>query len=113
MRKTLFVVILLPGISSGWLAAHDLDRGTQVVMMAVGALFGGAIGGGLSRLGAPHMGSRQVAEPEGLSHLSYDSFGAQSREEDENFWRDEGHPTLSKPPRPELGDRMFDADRNL
>ena len=53
MRKTIFLFFLLLGIGLGYLPARHDDWGLKIVMMAVGALFGGAIGGGLSQIGKP------------------------------------------------------------
>lgn len=30
-----------------------------------------------------------------------------------NYWRDEGHLPFTKPPRPEHGSHMLDADKNI
>ncbi len=50
MRKAIFLFFLLLGIGLGYLPARHDDWGLRIVMMAVGALFGGAIGGGLSQI---------------------------------------------------------------
>ena len=51
MRKAIFLFFLLLGVGAGYLPARNDDWGLRIVMMAVGALFGGAIGGGLSQVG--------------------------------------------------------------
>lgn len=112
MRKVVVLAFLLFGIAAGGVSAHDLDLGTQLVMMSIGGLFGGAIGGGLSQMGQASRWSGR------FENLEDDWFGqkeasARNLEADETFWRDEGHPPYSKPPRPELGNHMFDADKNI
>ena len=41
MRKAIFVFFLLLGVGAGYLPARNDDWGLRIVMMAVGALFGG------------------------------------------------------------------------
>ena len=110
MRKAVFLVFLLLGIGAGYIPARDEDWGVRTVMMAVGALFGGAIGGGLSQIGKRRRLPLHTEEeiepiPGGL--------GTSSRDLAANYWRDEGHMPFMKPPRPELGNHMFDADKNV
>jgi hypothetical protein len=113
MRKTILLFVLLLGIGLGYLPARHDDWGLKIVMMAVGALFGGAIGGGLSQIGKPraqdkvrHWRTEEEIEP-------IPGGGGSGRDLAVNFWRDEGHQPFTKPPRPEHGTRMFDADKNI
>lgn len=111
MRKAVFLLFLLLGIGAGYLSARNDDLGLRIVMMAVGALFGGAIGNALSRIG--------THRPRGWQLRSNDEFDSvpgsdkMNRETAFNYWRDEGHPPFTKPPRPEHGAHMLDADKNI
>jgi hypothetical protein len=109
MRKAIFAFFLLLGIGCGLLSTWNDDWGMRIVMMAVGALFGAAIGGGLSQIGKangmPLTRTDEEMFPGGL--------GTSSRDLAANFWRDRGHMPFMKPPRPEHGLQMFDADKNV
>lgn len=110
MRKAIFVFFLLLGVGAGYLPARNDDWGLRIVMMAVGALFGGAIGGGLSRIGKQQ--PRHLLDTEEEIE-SIPGVGMSGRDLAANYWRDEGHPQFMKPPRPEYGNHMLDADKNL
>lgn len=111
IRKVIFTFFLLLGIGCGLLSAWNDDWGLRIVMMAIGALFGGAIGGGLSQIGSArrNLPLRTLEEREPVPG----GLGTSSRDLAANFWRDEGHVPFMKPPRPEHGKRMFDTDKNL
>lgn len=111
MRKIVFLLFLLLGIGAGYLPARNDDWGLRIVMMAVGALFGGAIGGALSQIGNPGLKERQWRTEEEIEPIP--GMGTSGRDLAANYWRDEGHPPFMKPPRPEHGNRMFDADKNI
>ncbi|SDZ37425.1 hypothetical protein [Delftia lacustris] len=113
MRKAIFLFFLLLGIGLGYLPARHDDWGVKIVMMAVGALFGGAIGGGLSQIGKPRAKGklRQWRTEEEIERIP--GMGTSGRDLAVNYWRDEGHPQFMKPPRPEHGNRMLDADRSI
>lgn len=111
MRKAIFIFFLLLGIGIGLLSARSGDWGLRAVMMAVGALFGGAIGGGLSQIGKPQSKVRHWRTEEEIEPIP--GMGTSGRDLAANYWRDEGHPQFMKPPRPQLGARMFDADKNI
>lgn len=111
MRKIVFVVFLLLGIGAGFLPARNDDWGLRIVMMAVGALFGGAICGALSQFGKRRQRPRQLRNTEEADSIAgSDMMG---REAAFNYWRDEGHLPFTKPPRPEHGSHMLDADKNI
>ncbi len=110
LRKAIFTFFLLLGIGCGLLSAWNYDWGLRIVMMAVGALFGGAIGGGLVRIGRRHQGFRHWRTEEEVEPIP--GGGSSGRDLAMNFWRDEGHPPFTKQPRPEHGLRMLDADKN-
>lgn len=84
MRKLTFIVFVALGVVVGLVSAAKDDWATRAVMMGIGALFGAAVGGGLTR-----MGSRAVRrESTGL-----DAAQGQGAPEDElvrNYWRDGG-----------------------
>ncbi|MFT3815747.1 MAG: hypothetical protein QM740_20665 [Acidovorax sp.] len=111
MRKVIFLLFLLLGIGVGYLPARNDDWGLRIVMMAVGALFGGAIGGALSQIGKRDLKTRQWRTEEEIEPIP--GGGSSGRDLAVNFWRDQGHQPFTKPPRPEHGTRMFDADKNI
>ena len=76
----------------------------------MGALFGAAIGGGLASIGrrVPRLALRTEEEMDPIPGM-----GTSSRDLAANYWRDEGHPQFMKPPRPEHGNRMLDADKQI
>lgn len=111
VRKAIFLFFLLLGIGAGYLPARNDDWGLRIVMMAVGALFGGAIGGALARIGKERSRRRSYGSNEELDPIpGSDMMG---RDVTLNYWRDEGHLPFTKPPRPEHGNHMFDADKNI
>jgi len=110
LRKAIFLFFLLLGVGAGYLSVRDDDWGLRGVMMAVGALFGGAIGGGLSQIGKGRSARRPPTEEE-IEPIP--GMGTSGRDLAANYWRDEGHPQFMKPPRPEFGNHMLDADKNL
>jgi hypothetical protein len=111
MRRLVFLFFLLLGVGAGYLPARNEDWGLRLVMMAVGALFGSAIGGGLSQIGKPQR--RLPLETEEDREPIPGGLGTSSRDLAANYWRDEGHLQNMKPPRADLGSHMFDADRNI
>lgn len=108
MRKAVFLFFLLLGIGIGLLSARNDDWPLRIIMMAVGALFGGAIGGGLSGIGKRQTEVRQWGTEEESEPIP--GRGVSGRDLAANYWRDEGHPPFMKPPRSERGTRMLDAD---
>jgi hypothetical protein len=112
MRKAIFLFFLLLGIGAGYLPARNDDWGLRIVMMAVGALFGGAVGGGLSQIGKRQPHRRRLLTEEEIEPIPGGG-GSSGRDLAANFWRDEGHLPFTKPPRPEHGNHMLDADKNL
>ena len=108
MRRAVFIFFLSLGIAAGALASRGDDWGLSAIMMTVGALFGAAIGGGLANIGKRQRRLALSAEGE---NDPIPGMGTSSRDLAVNYWRDEGHPPFMKPPRPEHGNRMFDADK--
>lgn len=110
MRKAVFIFFLSLGIAAGALVTKGDDWGLSAVMMVVGALFGAAIGGGLASIGrrVPRLALRTEEEMDPIPGM-----GTSSRDLAANYWRDEGHPQFMKPPRPEHGNRMLDADKQI
>lgn len=108
MRKAIFLFFLLLGIGAGYLPARNDDWGLRIVMMVVGALFGGAIGGGLSQIGKrqrrlPH---RREEELDAIPRM-----GMSGRDLAANYWRDKGQPPFTRLPDAEPNKHMFDPDR--
>lgn len=110
MRRLFIVFFVLLGVGAGALSASHDDWGLKVVMMVIGAAFGGAIGGGLANLGRGRRFRRLRTEDE-VEPIP--GMGLSGRDLAANYWRDSGHPPFMKPPRPELGNRMLDADKTI
>lgn len=111
MRKLVFFLFLTAGVGLGWMSSRHDEMGLQVVMMLVGALFGGAIGGGLSQIGARNPSLRSIPSEEELHPIP--GMGLAPRDSAANYWRDEGHFPFMKPPTTEHGARMADPFKNL
>lgn len=109
MRKAVFIFFLLLGIGAGYLPARDEDWGVRAVMMAVGALFGGAIGGGLSQIGK-RQGCLPLQTEEEVEPIA-GGLGTSSRDLAANFWRDKGQPPFTRMPDAEPDKHMFDPDK--
>lgn len=109
MRKAVFLSFLLLGIGAGYQSASEGGWGLRTVMMAVGALFGGAVGGGLSQIGKRQTRDRHWRTEEEIEPIP--GMGTSSRDMAANYWRDEGHPPFMKPSQGELGQRILDADK--
>lgn len=109
MRKIVFLFFLLLGIGAGYLPARNDDWGLRIVMMAVGALFGGAIGGALSRIGRHRPRRRVGRSTEELDPIAgSDMMG---RDMAINYWRYKGLPPYSRMPDVEPDKHMFDPDK--
>lgn len=111
MRILIFLLFLAIGIGLGWLSARHDQTGLQMVMMVIGGMFGGSVGGALSKIGARHPRLQHLRTEEEIEPIP--GMGVSSRDLAANFWRDEGHPPFMKPPRPEHGIHMLDADKNI
>lgn len=110
MRKAVFLFFLLAGVGAGLLSAAEDGWDLRIFMMGIGALCGGLIGGVLSQIGT----SRQKTADTQLELEAANPTGGLSmsrRDVLDNYSRDEGHAPFMKPPRSELGNRMFDADK--
>jgi hypothetical protein len=91
MRKLIFIGIVAIGALVGLLSAFHDDWATRVVMAAVGALFGAAVGGAVTRIGRSKMALPWERHP-------IPGMGVTSEDLAANFWRDKGHPPFMKPP---------------
>jgi hypothetical protein len=111
MRKLIFLLFLAIGVGLGWLSARHDEIGLKIGMMAVGALFGGAIGGALSQIGSRNPRLRPLLTERERNPIP--GMGMSGRDLAANYWRDKFHPPFMKPPRPEHGNHMFDADKNI
>lgn len=110
MRKAIFLFVLLLGIGAGYLPARNDDWGLRIVMMAVGALFGGAIGGGLSQIGRRQSRRRRLLTEEEIEPIPGGG-GGSGRDLAANYWRDKGLPPFARLPDAEPNKHMFDPDR--
>lgn len=91
MRKLIFIGFVVIGALVGLLsAAHD-DWATRTVLGAVGALFGAATGGAVTRFGRSKKALPWESD-------AIPGMGVTSEDLAANFWRDKGHPPFMKPP---------------
>lgn len=111
MRKAIFLLVLSLGIGVGFLAAFNEGWGVRVVLMVIGAAVAAVFGAALSQIGrAMRRDPNPVLSEEELRPIP-GGLGLKGRDVLANYWRDEGHLPHMKPPKPEHGDRMFDADK--
>ncbi len=108
MRKAVFIFFLALGIAMGALATRGDDWGLSAVMMAVGALFGAAVGGGLANIGKPQRWQALRTEDE-IDPIP--GMGTSSRDLAANYWRDKGSPPFTRMPDAEPDRHMFDPDK--
>ncbi|UEC01788.1 hypothetical protein [Burkholderia vietnamiensis] len=109
MRKAIFLFFLLLGIGIGFLSARHDGLGLQSIMMAVGAMFGGAIGGGLSQIGKRKLGGPELLGDEEIEPIP--GGGTSDRDLAANYWRDKGQPPFTRMPDAEPDKHVFDPDR--
>ena len=105
MRKAIFFGFIAVGAAAGLIAAFNGDWGLRLVMMAIGAVIGAAIGGAVTRVGK----RPPIRVPSDLEQ-SYGQ-GTSAEDRDRNYWRDRGHPPFMKPPSGVPDRHMFDPDR--
>lgn len=105
MRKTVFFGFIAVGTVAGLIVALNGDWGIRLVMMAIGAVIGAAIGGAVTRVG-----KRPPVRVPPCFDQSYGQ-GTSAEDRDRNYWRDKGHPPFMKPPSAEPDRHMFDPDR--
>jgi hypothetical protein len=91
MRRLIFIDVVAVGVLVGLLAGANDDWATRTVLGAVGALFGAAIGGAVTRLGRSKKALLWESDP-------IPGMGITSEDLAANFWRDKGHPPFMKPP---------------
>lgn len=107
MRKAVFVFFLSLGVIGGLLSALDSDWGLRIVMMAVGALFGGAVGAGLANIGRRHglvpLQSEEEANP-------IPGMGTSGRDLAANYWRDKGRLPFTKMRNTQPDEHMFNPE---
>jgi hypothetical protein len=96
MRKLIFIGIVAVGALVGLLSGANDDWATRTVLGAVGALFGAAIGGAVTRLGRSKKALPWESDP-------IPGMGVTSEDLAANFWRDKGHPPFMKPPETDSG----------
>lgn len=111
VRKLIFLLFLTIGVGLGWLSTLRDEIGLQIGMMIVGAMFGGAVGGTLSQIRSRSPNLRHLLTEEEIEPIP--GMGMSGRDLAVNFSRDEGHPPFMKPPRPEHGIHMLDAEKNI
>jgi len=104
MRKLIFIGVVAIGTLVGLLSAVNDDWATRFVMMAVGALFGTAIGGALALAGRRRFSMVR-------SNESIPGMGSSTEDLAANYWRDKGSPPFMKPPSAVPDKHMFDPDK--
>lgn len=109
MRRASFLFFVLVGVGIGLLTARDGDWGLRAVMMGVGALFGGAIGGGLSQIGKWQPSRSRLLTEEEIEPIP--GGGSSGRDLAANYWRDKGSPPFTRMPDAEPDRHMFDPDK--
>jgi hypothetical protein len=109
MRKAIFLFFLLLGIGIGFLSARHDGMDLQIVMMVIGALFGGGVGGGLSQIGKRRIEGRRLFDDEDIEPIP--GAGLSGRDLSANYWRDKGLPPHTRMPDAEPDKHMFDPDR--
>jgi hypothetical protein len=77
MRKLIFIGIVAVGALVGLLAAANDDWATRTVLGTVGALFGAAIGGALTRLRLVEEGAFMAKRPDPWHGRDIRGFGRQ------------------------------------
>jgi len=96
MRRLIFIGVVAVGVLVGLLAGANDNWATRTVLGAVGALFGAAIGGAVTRLGRSKKALLWESDP-------IPGMGVTSEDLAANFWRDKGHPPFMKPPETDSG----------
>lgn len=109
MRKAIFILSLLVGTGAGYLSARHDDWGLQIGMMSMGALFGAAIGGGLSQIGKRPLQRRRLLTEEEIEPIP--GSGMTGRDVSVNYPRDKGQPPFSRMPDAEPDKNMFNPDK--
>ncbi|MDY0012205.1 MAG: hypothetical protein RBS40_04860 [Rhodocyclaceae bacterium] len=107
MRRAVFIIFLALGVGVGLLSALDGDWGLRIVMMAVGALFGGAVGGGLANLGR-RRGLVPLQSEEEANLIP--GMGTSGRDLAANYWRDKGRLPFTKMRNIQPDEHMFDPE---
>ena len=105
MRKAIFLTLVVIGAAVGLVSATGDDWGVKIVMLAVGAVAGAAIGGAVSSIAA---GGRKRLSREAEVTTG---FGMQPDYLMDNYWRDKGRPPLVSALEPEHGRHQFDPDK--
>ena len=105
MRKLIFFMFIAVGTAFGLAATLNDMWGLRVVMMAIGAVTGAAIGGAITGV-----------VTRGRAKKDYDSAtapesGMTSADLMDNHWRDKGRPPLTSALEPEHGRHQFDPDK--
>lgn len=108
MRRSFIVFFVLLGVGAGALSASNDDWALKVVMMVIGAAFGGAIGGGLANVGRRRQDVRTPTDEE-LHPIP--GMGTSSRDLGANYWRDKGNLPVTRMPDAEPDRHMFDPDK--
>lgn len=104
MRKLLLVAFVAVCAAVGYVSSLEDGVSTQLVMSAVGALFGLAIGGGLLRVGSRLSANRRL-------DWVIQGMGASTADLAANYWRDKGHPPFMRPRVAPPDEHQFDPDR--
>lgn len=88
MRKVVFMFFVVGGAAAGVLAALGQAAGVKLVLGAIGAVAGAAIGGAVAGIG------RRSPTPPVFDHQAYDPMQAHD-EREHNYWLNRGRLTAS------------------
>jgi hypothetical protein len=105
MRKLIFLMFIAVGGAFGLAATLTDTWGLKVVMMAIGAVAGAAIGGAISGIAARGRAKTQ------FDSATVPESGRTSADLMDNYWRDKGRPPLTSALEPEHGRHQFDPDK--
>jgi hypothetical protein len=94
MRKLVVIGFVIAGAAIGWLSSLGETWALKVFMMGFGGLVGAIAGAALSRIG-------QGGLPTPRRDDALRGLGTTSEDLMDNYWRDEGHPQIMKPPLPD------------
>lgn len=94
MRKLVVIGFIVAGSAIGLLSTLGEKWALKGFMMGIGALVGATAGAALARIGQGNCPTPRWDDAlRGLGTTSEDLM--------DNYWRDEGHPQLMKPPSPD------------
>ncbi|MGQ0597203.1 hypothetical protein [Aquabacterium sp.] len=110
MQRAIFIGFLILGVIAGLLSAWYDRWGMKLAMIAIGALVGSAIGGGLANLVQRKKVLTDVDDFTGDRTL-HNPLGTSSDDLSANYWRDKGLPPFVRGQDAGPDKHMFDPDK--